>query len=103
MNNLSRHERRQKQRELIEQQKRMSPQYPPVITLANRKNKKASQAIRITGPAATGTRRNLADKLAGSITNNLLEIDFCLSHTTRLPFSKRPTCPGKQKRFRKVF
>jgi hypothetical protein len=35
---LRRHERRQKQRELKEQQKRQSGEYPPVTTLANRKS-----------------------------------------------------------------
>ncbi|WP_176237211.1 hypothetical protein [Candidatus Hakubella thermalkaliphila] len=35
--NLNRYERRRKQRELKEQQKKQGKQYPPTVTLPNRK------------------------------------------------------------------
>jgi len=64
MNNLSRHERRQKQRELKEQQKRQSSGYPFVTTFSNCKSPfitvaEEKEAIQQTTEAVLGVYRQL--------------------------------------------
>ena len=88
--NLKRHERRRKQRELKEQQKRQGKQYPPTVTLANRKsNLKTVDEEKEAVQFLTEEKLNVYRQLLPGLLNKLARIpdqrnpDVCVSNAVK--------------------